>query len=91
MSAPGRMHAANLAKSPRLQRVHDLLADGRPHSTRDIVVKADVCAVNAIVAELRSQGAVIVCRQAPRSDRGGRVWLYRMTEPVPPLFAGAPR
>lgn len=91
MSSPGRMHAASLARSPRLQRVHDLLLDGRPHSTRDIIAKAGVCAVNAVIAELRAQGAVIVCRQGRRSARGERVWLYRMTTPVPPLFAGDPR
>ena len=33
--------------SKRLQRVLQLLADGRPHTTRDIVRKARVMAVNA--------------------------------------------
>ena len=75
------MHAARLACSPRLQRVHDLLADRREHSTMDIVQACSVCAVNSIVAELRAGGAEIACRQI-RSHRGERVWLYSMTRPV---------
>lgn len=76
------MHAARLARSPRLQRVHALLSDGRDHSTLDIVTGANVCAVNSIVAELRAQGAWIECRQA-NSGRGERLWLYRMVRPAP--------
>ena len=76
------MHAARLDRSPRLQRVHAVLADGHPHSTMDIVTRAKVCAVNSIVAELRVQGAEISCRQI-RSIRGERVWIYQMTQPVP--------
>ena len=71
------MHAAKLAASPRLQRVHALLSDGAEHSTRDIVMGTEVMAVSAIVAELRANGAVIHCRQA-RSIRGERIWLYRL-------------
>lgn len=37
--------------SPRLQRVLALLKDGRPHTTRDIVRKARVMAVNACIAD----------------------------------------
>ena len=71
------MHAARLT-SPRLQRVLRLLADGREHTTRDIVRRAGVCAVNAIVAELRSHGAEITCQ---RRKEGGR-WrfYYKMTK-----------
>jgi hypothetical protein len=46
------MHAAPLS-SPRLARVLRLLADGKPHTTREIVRGARVMAVNACVAELR--------------------------------------
>lgn len=73
------MHAARLATSPRLQRVHALLADGQEHSTLDIVRGAGVCAVNAAVAELRAQGASIDCRQ--HHGASGRVFLYRMLRP----------
>lgn len=38
------MHAARFDRSPRLQRVHALLADGLPRSTLDIARDAQVCA-----------------------------------------------
>jgi biotin operon repressor len=66
------MHHAKLEKSPRLQRVLRLLADGREHSTRQIIRRADVCAVNSCIAELRENGIQI----AARSEKG--VWYYRL-------------
>lgn len=68
------MHAAPLT-SPRLQRVLRLLSDGRPHTTRTIMRRAGVCAVNAIVAELRQHGAEITCQ---RRREGGR-WRFYYT------------
>lgn len=63
MTGPlGHIRAARL-DSPRLQRVLRLLLDGRPHTTRGIIRKAHVAAVNAIVAELRHHGAEIICVQ----------------------------
>ena len=66
------MNAANLKHSDRLQRVATLLKSGRPYSTMEIIRKAQVCAVNSIVAELRANGMDIVC------NRLGNVWMYRM-------------
>ena len=57
------MHAARLEHSPRLQRVLQLLGDGRWYSTLDIVIGAGVCAVNSCVAELRANGFDIACRR----------------------------
>lgn len=74
------MHAAAL-DSPRLQRVLAVLRDGREHSTREIVLAADVCAVNSIVAELRTHGFDVRGRWAPLAPAGGgggRVFLYRL-------------
>ncbi len=71
------MHAASLNSSPRLQRVHDLLLNGREYSTLEIVQGAQVCAVNSIIAELRANGLTITCRQIV-SPAGERRWLYRM-------------
>lgn len=65
------MKAARLSSSERLQRVADLLADGREYSTLDIVIGAGVCAVNSCVAELRANGIAVACR------RQGDVWYYR--------------
>ena len=71
------MHAAPLT-SPRLQRALALLSDGRPHSTRDIVRRAKVMAVNAVVSELRHHGAEIVCNVEVKA--GQRRFLYTMTK-----------
>ena len=75
------MHGATL-RSPRLRRVHDLLADGAERSTREIVESAHVCAVNSCVAELRALGAQIECRLTVGPD-GRRWFLYRMSAPAP--------
>ena len=73
------MHAAKLADSPRLQRVHKLLSDRGDHSTKEIINVADVCAPNSCVAELRANGCEIECRQS-MSLSGNRIWLYRMRQ-----------
>lgn len=69
------MRAAPLT-SPRLQRVLKLLRDGRPHTTREIVRKASVVAVNSCVAELREHGAEILC--AVKTINGQRRFYYTM-------------
>jgi hypothetical protein len=75
----GHIHAAAL-HSPRLQRVLALMSDGRPHTTREIVRKARVMAVNAAMAELRHHGAEITCvRQMAPSGQGWRFY-YTMTK-----------
>lgn len=71
------MHAASLS-SPRLVRVRQLLADGEPHTTREIVRKAKVMAVNACIAELRSHGAQIHCDR--RRVNGAVRFYYTMTK-----------
>lgn len=73
------MHAATLS-SPRLQRVLRLLSDGRPHTTRDIVRRASVMAVNACISELRTHGAEIECVKQPAKNHGGWRWYYTMTK-----------
>ena len=72
------MRFAKFGSSPRLQRVHGVLQDGKEHTTRDIVTRAHVCAVNSCVAELRANGFRIACRQENREE--GRVWIYRLIE-----------
>ena len=57
------MIRAAALSSPRLQRALKVLSDGHPHTTRDLVRKARVMAVNAVVAELRHHGAEIICTQ----------------------------
>lgn len=71
------MNFARIDASPRLQRVAQLLGDGREYSTLQIVSGAGVCAVNSAIAELRANGLDIACR------RDGDLWLYRLTTPQP--------
>lgn len=78
MSRTG-IHAAGL-NSPRLQRVLQVLSDGRPHTTRDIVRKARVVAVNAVISELRSHGAEILCRRQSLPRGGVRPFYYTMLQ-----------
>ena len=79
MSRMGHIHAAPLT-SPRLQRVLQLMKDGKPRTTRDIVRKARVMAVNACMAELRHHGAQITCvKQAAPNGEGWRFY-YTMTK-----------
>ena len=72
--ARGKIRAALLENSPRLQRVAKFLSDGKPHSTREIIGECDVCAVNAIADELRDpqNGFDIDC------ERKGKYWYYKM-------------
>lgn len=65
------MKAARLEKSDRLRRVAMLLKRGSEYSTRAIIERARVCAVNSIVAELRANGLDIRC------ERRGDTWYYR--------------
>ncbi len=82
MSRMGRIHAAPLT-SPRLQACLRLLADGQWRTTRQILRRTGVCAVNTVISELRFRGAEIECEQRRRQSGHGRVWYYRMTkEPV---------
>ena len=74
------MKAARLDRSDRLRRVLDALADGEDHSTRDLIIEAEVCAVNSCVAELREQGHAIECRRD--RDASAPVWLYRLADPA---------
>lgn len=66
------MHAAKLGKSPRLRRVLRLLSMGGEYSTRDIVYRAQVMAVSAVISELRANGIDVASRVV-----GGN-WYYRL-------------
>ena len=69
----GKLHAAKLEKSDRLQRVHKYLkgCDGEK-STMDIIKATNTCAVNSVISELRDNGIAIDCR------RDGSKWLYKL-------------
>lgn len=61
-----QMHYARLEKSPRLQRLLAVLQNGYWHSTRELILRANICAVNSTIAELRANGFEIECRQVGR-------------------------
>ena len=64
------MHSAKIENSVRLQRVLKVLKDKARHTTRDIIRKAKVCAVNSIISELRDNGLKIEC------ERVANRWYY---------------
>ena len=66
------MKFARLEKSDRLKRVRKILDDHLEHSTRDIIERAHVCAVNSCIAELRMNNFPVDCK------RHGDIWYYRM-------------
>ena len=77
------MHAARPSHSKRLQRVLALLSDGQWHSTRDIVDRAHVCAVNSCIAELRWNGCWIETRRRPAlAGDSAVVFEYRLVAPA---------
>ena len=72
------MHHAKLDTSPRLQRALIALQSSRGWiTTRTLIRKANVCAVNAVIAELRENGATIECKQEVDA-KGQRRWFYRL-------------
>jgi hypothetical protein len=68
------MRAAKLDRSARLQRVQELLNTGQEYSTMEIVLQANVMAVNSAIAELRENGMDIHCQ------RRGRYWYYKAAQ-----------
>ncbi len=77
------IHAARLETSPRLQRVRDFLVErgSMGATTLEIIRKADVCAVNTAVAELRACGLKIRCEYERETESRSRVFRYKLEEP----------
>lgn len=76
----GKIHYAKLSDSPRLQRVLKALEDAGMVglTTREIILKAEVCAVNTAIAELRSNGIKILCKPQGHSPSGANVYRYML-------------
>ena len=66
------MNAASLSRSARLQRVMRLLEGGEWHSTLGIINEAQVCAVSALISELRANGVQVEC------EKRGQIYVYRI-------------
>ena len=68
------MNFANIETSKRLKRVLAALKRYKKLSTRQLIEKAKVCAVNSIISELRLNGYNIKC------ERKGDVWFYGLVK-----------
>ncbi|MEA5113044.1 MAG: hypothetical protein VB050_03370 [Geobacteraceae bacterium] len=62
----GSIHYARYEDSERLQRVLQLMLDGRQRTTREISRGADVEAVNSAACELRENGFDLECIKKSR-------------------------
>ena len=89
----GTIHAPKRV-TPRLARMLDLLKDGSAYTTREIIQKAEVCAVSSCAKELRVLGYDIQCRRETIDRR--LVFKYRLVGAYPgrdfpkPKEPGAP-
>ncbi len=71
------MHHASLSSSPRLLRTLRVLQEANGElTTYELSRKAEICAVNSVIAELRQNGAEITCRQAVVN--GQRRFFYNL-------------
>lgn len=66
------MNHAKLQNSMRLKRVMAVLRKGGAYTTRDLIRRAHVCAVNSIISALRENGKRIDC------FRKGRKYYYML-------------
>lgn len=68
------MRAAKIENSDRLKRTLKVLKRSKSKgcTTMEIIVGANVCAVNSIISELRRNGYHIVCK------REGMAWRYTL-------------
>ncbi len=82
-SREGHMRAARLAHSPRLQALHELLAErGASGATsREIVLETGSCAPHSDVAELRANGLDVQCALDHVSPNRRRVYRYTLVRP----------
>lgn len=69
---------AKLATSKRLQRLLKFLSDCKPHTTREIFVGANICAVNTAITELRRNGFNVLCRFKEAVQDGSRIYEYQL-------------
>jgi len=68
------MRYANINNSPRLLRTLKVLRKNTELTTLEIIQKARVCAVSAIISELRENGFSISCK------RRGNNWFYKLED-----------
>lgn len=69
---------ARLENSARLQRVLEVLKDGKWHTSLEIAMKARTVAPGSCISELRTNGFDIECRYRETTEDGRRVFEYRL-------------
>ena len=69
---------ARLENSARLQRVLEVLKDGKWHTSLEIAMKARTVAPGSCISELRTNGFDIECRYRETTEEGRRVFEYRL-------------
>lgn len=72
------MNSTKIEKSPRLQRVLEVLRHSAC-TTREIIERAHVCAVNSCIAELRDNGYDIETMFLGRRD-GVSIYQYTLLD-----------
>jgi len=77
------IHAGNIERCERLQRILAVLADFGWHTNRELLERTGVHAYSTAASELRANGYPIQCRPVP-GMRG--LYEYRMLRPA----GGAP-
>lgn len=85
MRPTGKIHAAKLENSPRLQGVLAALQTAAPAglTTRELIEKTGSCAINSIVDELRENGYQIAGTWVPARPGRVRAFDYRLVPAVP--------
>lgn len=72
------MNHAKIHSSPRLQRALKALRAARGEiSTMELIARANICAVNSVIAELRANGCKITCRVV-HMPTGERRFFYKL-------------
>lgn len=61
MKPTGTIHYAKFEESPRLQRLLEFMLHGQPRTGRQIILGADINAVNSAACELRENGFDFRC------------------------------
>ena len=74
------IHYAKIENSPRLRRTLEALeaAGIVGLTTREVIAKANVCAVNTVMAELKRNDIKITCTPQGKGRDGSNVYRYAL-------------
>jgi hypothetical protein len=69
-------HMGKISTSKAQQRILDVLADGKEHTTYQLCLEAEVTNPAGWLSELKAQGFHFIKRCLGKSERGARVYGY---------------